>query len=198
MPRGPCLHGPQLFLRAVRGYKEDMIIGIIGGDDRAVAIGRMLHACGHEISFSDPTPANAAEHAVQAMDGQARVSTPYEQAATSDAVVLAVHWQDLDRALMALGSYKDGVVIDATRPPKIHGASGAEMLARKLDNHHIVKAFVDDLRAGVPVRVASDDPLAKATVRQTVAGCGGTIEDLGPLQGAIEIERSYAEKNNLR
>jgi predicted dinucleotide-binding enzyme len=169
-----------------------MKIGIIGSDDRAVAIGRLLRTCGHAISFSDPTPNHAAEHAVAALDGRAQVSTPYEQAERSDALVLAVHWEDLDTALAALCDYKDGIVIDATRPPKLWGTSGAETLARKLDNRHVVKAFVDNIEPGRPVRIASDDPEARQQVKSTVVTCGGTVEDFGPLAGAIEIERSYA------
>ena len=169
-----------------------MIVGIIGGDDRAVAIGRMFRTCGHAVTFSDPTPNHAAEHAVQALGGSAKVSTPYEQAAMCEALVLAVHWDDVDKALTALGDYKDGLVIDATRPPKIWGSSGAEVLAHKLDNRHVVKAFVDNLEPGQPIRVASDDPEARATVAATITACGGVVEDLGPLAGAIEIERSYA------
>jgi predicted dinucleotide-binding enzyme len=171
-----------------------MTIGIIGGDERAVAIGRMFSSCGHAVTFSDPTPSNASEHAAQALGGNARASTPYEQASTCEALILAVHWEHVDDALRALGDYKDGLLIDATRPPQLWGTSGAEMLARKLDNRHVVKAFVDNLEPGRPIRVASDDPEARAAVKATVGSCGGIVEDLGPLAGAIEIERSYASE----
>ena len=175
-----------------------MIIGIIGADDRAVAIGRLLHACGHQVSFSDPTPNHAALHAAEALDGLAAVSTPYQQGEQADALVLAVHWQDLDLALAALGTFKTGVVIDATRPPALpHGHSGAELLAHKLDNRHVVKAFVDDLQPGRPVRVAADDPEAREAIESVITTCGGTIEDYGPLSRAIEIERSYAQEHPL-
>jgi predicted dinucleotide-binding enzyme len=169
-----------------------MNIGIIGGDDRAVAIGRMLHSCGHQISFSDPTYVDAALHATQALDGRAEVRTPHEQAATCAAVVFTVHWDDLEAALRALGEYTDGVVIDATRPPDLHGTSGAELLARRLRNGHVVKAFVDDLDPACPVRVATDDAKARADVSFLISASGGTIEDLGPLSRALEIERTYA------
>ena len=175
-----------------------MIIGIIGGDDRAVAIGRLLRKCGHTITFSDPNAKDAALHATQALGGEIPVTTPYEQAANCEAIVLAVHWDDLDRTLTALGSYKDGMVIDATRPPKITGTSGAEMLARKLDNRHVVKAFVDNIEPGQPVRVASDDPEARQQVESTIVACGGTVEDMGPLSRAIEIERTYAVSTEAR
>ena len=70
------------------------------------------HCLGTCISFSDPTPNHAAEHAVQALDGRAKVSTPYQQAEQSDALVLAIHWEDLDSALAALC----WLGVDVTRP----------------------------------------------------------------------------------
>ncbi|MEO9170857.1 MAG: NAD(P)-binding domain-containing protein, partial [Candidatus Aquilonibacter sp.] len=93
-----------------------MVIGIIGSDDRAVAIGRLLMRCAHSISFSDPGTHEKAQKASDALPGS-RVETTYEQAAACETLIMAIHWEDLDRALAALGTYKTGVVIDATRPP---------------------------------------------------------------------------------
>ncbi len=173
-----------------------MTIGIIGADDRAVAIGRMLQQCGHKVSFSSPHGMEAAEKAAQALGGDAAASTTYDQAATSEALVMAIHWEDLDGALRALGDYKDGIVIDATRPPDLgDGTSGAEMLAKKLDNRHVVKAFVDVSDPNEPIRVASDDPEARMHVEEMIRVCGGTVEDAGPLAKAIEIERHYSKQH---
>jgi len=169
-----------------------MKIGIIGGDDRAVAIGRMLSTCGHSISFSDPTSNDAALHAVQALGQGSTTSTAYEQAANCEALVLAIHWQDLDTTLNAIGTYKNGLIIDATRPPDLGETSGAELLAHKLDNRHVVKAFVETLEPGKPVKVASNDPEARVHVESVITQCGGTILDMGPLSHALEIERDFA------
>lgn len=175
-----------------------MTIGIIGADDRAVAIGRMLQRCGHHISFSDPSGNEAALHAAEAIGGDAKACTTYDQAATSEALVLAVPWDDVDGSLKALGDYKDGLVIDATRPPDLaDGTSGAEMLAKKLDNRHIVKAFVEMTGPDDPIRIASDDPEARMHVEEMIRTCGGVVEDAGPLANAIEIERAYTRKNAL-
>lgn len=176
-----------------------MTIGIIGADDRAVAIGRMLQRCGHHVSFSDPTSNHAAEHAAEALGGEAKACTTYDQAATSEALVIAVHWDDLDGTLKALGDYKDGLVIDATRPPGTEeGTSGAEILAKKLDNRHVVKAFVDITDPHDPIRVASDDPEARVQVEEMIRMCGGTVEDAGPLSKAGEIERDFATKQAIK
>lgn len=171
-----------------------MTIGIIGANDRAVAIGRILGRCGHKVSFSSPHGNEAAERAARALGGDAGACTTYEQAATSEALVMAVNWNDIDVTLKALGDYKDGLIIDATRPPELEGTSGAEMLAKKLDNRHVVKAFVDLEDSGRPVRVAADDPEARMKVEEMITTCGGTVEDAGPLARAIEIEREYTSK----
>ena len=170
-----------------------MVIGIIGADDRAVAIGRLLKTCGHSISFSDPVEQSRAERATAALE-DATVATTYDQAALSEALVLAIHWEDLDKALVCLGDYKDGVVIDATRPPRLEGdTSGAEMLEKKLDNRHVVKAFVEEPVPNGEIKVASDDPNARAMVCGMIESCGGKAIDLGPLTEAATIERAYAD-----
>lgn len=175
-----------------------MTIGIIGADDRAVAIGRMLQRCGHRVSFSDPTSNHAAERAADALGGDAKACTTYDQAATSEALVMAMHWEDIDGALKALGDYKDGLVIDATRPPGLQeGQSGAEVLSKKLDNRHVVKAFVDITDPSQPIRVASDDPEARMQVEEIIRTCGINVEDAGPLANAADIERQFANKQTV-
>lgn len=176
-----------------------MKIGIIGSDDRGVAIGRMLQKCGHRVTFSDPKGHDAAKKAADALGGEAEACTTYDQATTAEALVLAIHWEDLDGSLKQLGSYKEGLIIDATRPPALEdGTSGAELLAKKLDNRHIVKAFVDIDDPNEPIRIASDDPEARMKVEEMISTCGGKVEDAGPLASALEIERAYASKRRLR
>lgn len=170
-----------------------MVIGIIGTDDRAVSIGRLLSRCGHEISFSDPVESGRAEKARDALAGSS-AEMAYEQAAKCETLVLAVHWEDLDIALAALGAYKNGIVIDATRPPKLDGDdNGAQLLAKKLDNRHVVKAFVEELVPNGPVQVAANDPEARAMVCGMIESCGGKAIDIGPLSEAAHIESAYAK-----
>ncbi len=173
-----------------------MTIGIIGTDDRAVTIGRLLQNCGHQISFSDPCRPESAEQAAEALGGDAKACTTYDQATSSEALVFAVRWEEVDDSLRALGDYKDGVVIDAMRPPELEGTSGAEILAKKLDNRHVVKAFIDVVDPHEPIRVASDDPLARGTVEEMISACGRRCEDAGPLTNAAKIEQDYAGKQS--
>jgi len=176
-----------------------MTIGIIGADDRAVTIGRLLQNCGHHISFSDPRRPDSVEKAVDAIGGEAKACTIYDQAASSEALIFAIHWEDLDGTLRALGDYKDGIVVDAIRPPSLQdGTSGAEILAKKLDNRHVVKAFVDIVDPHDPILVAGDDPEARNTVEQLIEACGRRYEDAGPLANAAHIEKEHAQKQPLR
>jgi predicted dinucleotide-binding enzyme len=168
------------------------IIGIIGADDRAVAIGRMIRRTGHTVCFSDVNDDRTSLAAAEVLGDGAFATTPYQQAATCETLVLTVHWEDLERALAALGDYKEGVVVDATRPPDLGRLSGAELLAHKLDNRHVVKGFVEPLESNEFIKIASDDPEARAEVGELIANCGRTALDVGPLSNARVIERTVA------
>ncbi len=168
------------------------IIGIIGADDRAVAIGRVIRRTGHTVCFSDINDDRTSLAAAEVLGDGAFATTPYQQAATCDTLVLTIHWEDVERALMALGTYKDGILVDATRPPDLGQLSGAELLAHKLDNRHVVKGFVEPLETNEFIKIASDDPEARATVSELIAHCGRTALDIGPLANARGIERSVA------
>jgi predicted dinucleotide-binding enzyme len=171
------------------------IIGIIGADDRAVAIGKLLRRGGNVVCFSDLDDDRTSQSAAEVLGEGAFATTPFQQAATCDPLFLTVRWQDLERALAALGTYKDGIVVDATRPPDLGQLSGAEMLAHKLDNPHVVKGFVESLDAdngSAFIRIASDDPLARAEVGEIIAHCGRSALDVGPLANARTIERDVA------
>lgn len=145
------------------------------------------------MSFSDPRRPDSPEKAVEAIGGDAKACTIYDQGISSDALIFAIHWEDVDESLRALGAYKDGIVVDATRPPELQeGTSGAEILAKKLDNRHVVKAFIDIVDPHDPILVASDDPEARSTVEELIAACGRRYEDLGPLANAAKIEKEHA------
>jgi predicted dinucleotide-binding enzyme len=166
-----------------------MIIGIVGSDNRAVEIGRMLSRCGHTLTFSDPLEAGHAEKAVAALP-EARVESPYQQAATSDALVMAIRWQDLDSTLTALGPFSNKLVIDATHAPPIEDGSGAECIAIKMDNRHVVKAFVEPVKPGAEISVCSDDPEAMRLVEDIISSCGCRPVEKGTLSNAAAIERA--------
>jgi predicted dinucleotide-binding enzyme len=112
-----------------------MRIGIVGSDDRAMAIGRVMLNGGHQVTFGDPAAQERARRAA-ALVG-ARDETPYSQAMKSDVLLLAVPRQEIDRAVTAVGSGAEAVIVDAVEGERGNGSlSGAQMLAHKLDPHH--------------------------------------------------------------
>jgi predicted dinucleotide-binding enzyme len=175
-----------------------MRIGIVGADDRAVAIARLLLKAGHRVTLSDPTGHNAAHNAEIALDYWATQATPGEQAMESDALVLAVHWQDLENAIEQVGAFQDGILIDATRPPAPlleNGTSGAEQIAKRMHSAHVVKGFVDVSDPKAAIEIASDDSRARNRVAEVIAQCGATARDLGALANASRIERGYIDRH---
>lgn len=167
-----------------------MNIGIVGSDSRAVAIAQMLSRAGHQISISDPLSNDRASRAAQSLDG-IEPETAYNQAARADMLVFATRWQDVDRTLAAMGPLNDTIVIDTTRPAsEATKWSGAELLSRKLDNRHVVKAFTVPPEPGVAMPLASDDPEAKSLVATVIESAGMQAIDAGPLSAARDIERA--------
>jgi len=164
-----------------------MRIGIVGSDDRAMAIGRLLRSGGHQITFGDPAKAERAKRAAQAIG--ARDEVPYKQAMTSDLLMLAVPQQEVDRAVAAVGSGAGAVIVDAVEGERGSGSrSGAEMLAHKLDSHRLVRALINMPQSGANVQICGDDPASKALVDRALHLCGCVTSDRGPLKHSVELE----------
>ncbi len=150
-----------------------MKIGIVGSNERAKAIGRLLQAGGHKLTFSDPDSPGG----------------PYRQAMCSDILMFAVGPQDVDRTVRAIGSTTEAVIVDAVEPERGNGAlSGAEILARKLDSHRVVRALINMPQSGANIPICGDDPTAKAAVDGALHACGCLTTDRGPLAHATELE----------
>ncbi len=164
-----------------------MIIGIVGSDDRAIAIGRLLRSGGHTLSFSDPTSHERADR-VAAMLGSNR-DTPYQQAMRSDLLVFAVNRAQLDTAVAAVGSGAEAVIVDAIDGGRKRSpVSGAELVARKLDSHRVVRALINMPQPGANIPICGDDALSKQLVDRALHSCGCVTTDRGPLSNAPELE----------
>jgi predicted dinucleotide-binding enzyme len=175
-----------------------MKIGIVGADDRAVGIARLLLRSGHKVTLSDPTGRGAARNAELALDHWAKASTVGEQALDSQALILAIHWQDVEDVLQMIGNHPRGIVIDATRPPRTgDGKSGAEFIARRLRSPHVIKGFVDVADPNEPIEIAGDDSQARMRVAEIIGQCGARVADRGSLANAAAIERGYIEKHTI-
>lgn len=164
-----------------------MRIGIIGSDDRAQAIGRLLASGGHEITLSDPSdPGRAKEAAAQI---GARTQIPYRQAITGELLFFAVSPQQVDQTLDALGSHPEATIVDAVdEEPKQGRMTGAEVLAHKLDSHQIVRALIVLPQAGANVPICGDDARSKELVDEAFRACGCVTTDRGPLSAAVELD----------
>lgn len=165
-----------------------MKFGIIGTTPHAAAVARALAKSGGQVSVSDPADRDRAERLASELGVKA--SQPYNQAVGSDVLVMAMPWLQLEETLRQLGPLTDEVVVDAIIPEPPHAASGAEELAQKLDNRHIVEAFVEsNLEPGSTIALCSDDPDARRLIAEVIRECGCTPRDLGPLSNAARMER---------
>jgi predicted dinucleotide-binding enzyme len=164
-----------------------MRIGIIGSDDRAMAIGRLLRGGGHQVTFADPATKERAKRAAFVVG--ARDEIPYKQAMSSDLLMLAVPRQQVDRAVTAVGSGAEAVIVDAVEGERGNGShSGAEVLAQKLDSHRVVRALINMPQSGANIPICGDDPVSKVLVDRALHACGCVTTDRGPLSNAAELE----------
>jgi predicted dinucleotide-binding enzyme len=170
-----------------RGYEHRMRIGIVGTDERAVAIGRLLRAGGHQVTFGDPAAKERARRAASVVGAHDEI--PYKQAMTSDLLLLAVPWREVDRAAMAVGSGSEAVIVDAIEGERGIGShSGAELVANKLDSTRVVRALIGLVQSGANIPICGDDLTAKSLVDRALHSCGCVTTDRGPLANAVELE----------
>ncbi len=167
-----------------------MKIGILGTNDRAVAIGRLLASGGHDVTVSDPNDAKRAEAA--ARQAGATAETPYHQAMTREVLVMATAPDRADRALAAMGSGAEAVIVDAMDGSPAGREGGTERLARKLDSHRVVRALIVLPQSGANIPIAGDDPDAKAAVDRMFQATGCLTTDRGGLAAARELEPQAA------
>jgi predicted dinucleotide-binding enzyme len=164
-----------------------MIIGIVGSDDRAQAIGRLLKSGGHKVTFGDPGARERAARAAAALGATSEI--PYKQAMCSDLLMLAVPRDQVDRAVTAVGSGADPVIVDAVEDERGAGShSGAEMLAHKLDSHKVVRALINMPQSGSNIQICGDDSGSKRIVDEALRTSGCVTTDRGPLAKAAELE----------
>ncbi|HXO17103.1 MAG TPA: NAD(P)-binding domain-containing protein [Candidatus Dormibacteraeota bacterium] len=164
-----------------------MRIGIVGSDDRAMAIGRLLRTGGHQVTFGDPGAKERAKRAAATVG--ARDEVPYRQAMCSDLLVLAVPRREVDQALTAVGSGAEAVVVDAVEGERGNGwQSGSEILAHKLDSRRVVRALINMPQAGANVPICGDDATSKSLVGRALKSCGCLTTDRGPLANAAQLE----------
>jgi predicted dinucleotide-binding enzyme len=164
-----------------------MNIGIVGSNDRARAIGRLLRSGGHHVTFGDPAGSERAKQAAAVVGTESEL--PYRQAMRSDLLVFAVRRDEVDRAVSAIGSGSEAVIVDVMEGrPKRAPHSGAEMLAHKLDTHRVVRALINLPQPGSNIAICGDDERSKQLLDEALHSCGCITTDRGPLSRAGELE----------
>lgn len=162
-----------------------MKIGIVGSDDRAVAIGRLLQSGGHQVTFSDPSNPQAAREAAAALGVETEI--PYHQA-MQELLILAVRREELDPALRAIGAGAEAVIVDAIDGYRgTPGQNGAELLSHQLNTHRIVRAVINLPAAGSTVSIYGDDDVSKNLLGRALRESGCATNDRGPLTNAAEL-----------
>lgn len=152
-----------------------------------MAIGRLLRSGGHQVTFGDPAKSERAKRAASVVG--ARDEIPYKQAMCSDLLMLAVPRQDVDRAVTAVGSGAEAVIVDAIEGECGDGwHSGTEMLAQKLDSHRVVRVLINMPQSGANIPICGDDATSKVLVDRAMHSCGCITTDRGPLSKATELE----------
>jgi predicted dinucleotide-binding enzyme len=151
-----------------------------------VAIGRLLRSGGHRVTFGDPS-GERARRAAAVVGTESEL--PYHQAMRADLLVLAVPRNEVDRAVTAVGSGSEAVIVDVVETRPEHAPrSGAEMLAHKLDTHRVVRALINLPQPGSNIAICGDDTLSKELVGKALNSCGCITTDRGPLANAGELE----------
>jgi predicted dinucleotide-binding enzyme len=124
-----------------------MRIGILGSGLMGGKLGTIFARAGHDVVFSYSRDKKKLEHL--ARDAGARAGTPSEAANKADALLLAVHWSRVDDVLKQAGDLSGKVLVTCCLPMNAddtdliiaHTSSGAEALAEKVRQAHIVAAF---------------------------------------------------------
>jgi predicted dinucleotide-binding enzyme len=185
-----------------------MRIGILGSGLMGGKLGTLFARAGHHVVFSYARSERKLARLAREAGPRARAGTPEEAAATSDVLLLAVHWSRVDDVLKRAGSLRGRTVLSCSLPMSAddgelvvaHTSSGAEVLAKKLRGAHFAAAFgtvpSEVLDVFARRRLTSrpslvhcgDDVIAKRAAARLIRDLGFEPVDAGPLKVARFIE----------
>jgi predicted dinucleotide-binding enzyme len=186
-----------------------MRIGILGSGLMGGKLGTLFVRAGHEVVFSYARSKAKLQRLARDAGDKARAGTPSEAVADADAVLLAVHWSRLDDVLTQAGYLSGKVILSCSLPMNADDSglalggttSGAEELARRVPDAHVVSAF-----STVPSEVlfavyaarrkskrpslvyCSDDKRAKKVAAELIGDLGFDAVDAGALRIARYTE----------
>jgi predicted dinucleotide-binding enzyme len=179
-----------------------MRVGILGSGLMGSKLGTLFARAGHEVVFSYSHSQRKLERLARDAEGSARAGTPREAAKDADALLLAVHWSQLDDVLKQAGDLSGKVLVTCSLPMNAdntdlvvaHTSSGAEALAKKVPKARVVCAFHTvpsevlfgvfeaRRRAARPSLVyCGDDSRGKRIAAELIHDAGFDPVDAGPL-----------------
>jgi len=182
-------------------------IGIIGGGNMGVAMGKLWASAGHHIVVGFGRDEAKLQKAAQAVGGGATVASPPDVARNADVVVLTVPWSAAEEAVTALGDVSGKVVWTIINPLK-GDFSGLEFGTTTCAGEQIASwASGAKLVEGIPlfadvlassdrrfeggranVFYCGDDAGAKALVAELLSDLDVEATDVGPLSSGRFIE----------
>jgi predicted dinucleotide-binding enzyme len=126
-----------------------MRIGILGSGLMGGKLGTIFARAGHDVVFSYSRDEKKLERLAREAGHDSRRGSPAEAASNADALLLAVHWSRVDDVLKKAGDLSGKVIVTCCLPMNAddtdltiaHTSSGAEALAGKVREAHVVAAF---------------------------------------------------------
>ena len=186
-----------------------MRIGILGSGLMGGKLGTIFARTGHEVVFSYARSGDKLKKLARDARGSARAGTPSQAAESADALLLAVHWSRVGDVLKLAGDLSGKVILTCSLPMDAEDtkliiantSSGAEALAKKVPQAHVVSAFntvPSEVLFGVfqskgkktpPSLVyCGDHKSSKKVAAQLIRDAGFDPVDAGPLKIARYTE----------
>lgn len=185
-----------------------MKLGIIGSGKVGSALGSWAAKAGYEVIFTARDESHAREVAKHAGHG-ARELPLRDLVEEAQIILLTLPYAEVKKALTPVRQHlARKIVVDVTNPITPdhkslligHTTSGAEEIAKLLDQSYVVKAFnavfaevygsqdprIDEQT--ISIFFAGDDPDAKNKVGELISRLGFDPVDAGPLQNARYLE----------
>ena len=182
-----------------------MKVAIIGAGNVGTALSRSLLRAGQPVTIGVPDPAKYRAH-VDALGPGAALAGTDDAIAAGEVVILAVPYEAALSIAASMPDWQGRTLVDASNPlaPGLAGlslgttTSGAEEVARRARNAHVVKAFnttgaenMADSRypQGQPIMpVAGDDAAARQRAMTLATLIGFDAIDMGLLSTARYLE----------
>ena len=186
-----------------------MQVGILGSGLMGAKLGTLCARAGHAVTFSYARSADKLARLAREAGDNTRFGTPADAAAGADALVLAVHWNRVCDVLRQAGDLSGKTILTCSLPMNAddtelivaHTSSGAEEVARRASEAHVVAAFntvpsevlfdvfeARDHATRPSLVYCGDHDEGKETAARLISDVGFDPVDAGPLRIARYME----------